>query len=474
VSLRLYDTGTRKVRDFEPRVPGKAGVYLCGLTLQGPPHIGHLRSGVNYDVLVAWLRRSGLDVTYVRNVTDIDDKVLAKGIDQGRPWWAISYANERQLAADYAALGVRPPTYEPRATGHIPQMLDLIGELIERGHAYTRDNGDVYFSVASFPEYGALSHRKPEDMQSHGDGDESAKRDPRDFALWKAAKPGEPDDSAWNTPYGRGRPGWHIECSAMIRRYLGDAFDIHGGGTDIMFPHHENEIAQSRAAGLDFANFWVHNNMLNFSGTKMSKSLGNVMSVSALGEKGFRPAEIRYYLLAPHYRSAFDYSDQALGEAATAYQRLENFVTRAAERLGAKATDDGELSDDFTAALDDDLATPAALAVIHDLAREGNAALDAGDDAAATRAASSVRAMLEVLNLDPLSPQWTDAGGDDLTPVVDSLVSLVLQQRQQARERKDWATADAIRDQLAGAGLTIEDTPAGARWSVNTERNDGR
>lgn len=461
------------MRDFVPRVPGKVGVYLCGLTLQGPPHIGHLRSGVNFDVLISWLRHRDFDVTYVRNVTDIDDKVLAKSQDQDRPWWAISYANERQLAADNAALGVQPPTYEPRATGHIPQMLELIAELIAGGYAYAADNGDVYFAVSSYPEYGALSHRKLEDMLSAEDGDESAKRDPRDFALWKAAKASEPSDSSWNTPYGRGRPGWHIECSAMIRRYLGDSFDIHGGGKDLMFPHHENELAQSRAAGLGFTNFWLHNNMLNFSGTKMSKSLGNVMSVSALGDKGFRPVDIRYYLLAPHYRSAFDYSEQALAEAATAYQRLENFVARATERLGDKASQDGELAADFVAALDDDLATPAALAAIHEVARAGNAALDANDEVVGAESVASVRAMLGILNLDPLSPQWNTDGGDDLTPVVDSLVSLVLQQRQQARARKDWTTADAIRDQLAMAGLAIEDTPAGARWSVNKERADG-
>ena len=473
VNLRLYDTGTRSVRDFVPRRPGKVGIYLCGLTLQGAPHIGHLRSGVNFDVLIAWLRHKGLDVTYVRNVTDIEDKVLAKAEDQNRPWWAISYENERQLAADYAALGVRPPTYEPRATGHIPQMLDLIARLIDRGHAYVADNGDVYFRVTSFSEYGALSHRKLEDMLTADDGDDSAKEDPRDFALWKAASPNDPEDSTWNTPYSRGRPGWHIECSAMIWRYLGDSFDIHGGGTDIMFPHHENEIAQSKAAGLGFTNFWVHNNMLNFSGTKMSKSLGNVLSVSALGELGFRPVEIRYYLLTPHYRSAFDYTPQALGESASAYQRLENFVTRAVERFGDEATRHGDLAPEFEAALDDDLGTPAAVAVIHDVARNGNAALDSGNADEAREAAKSVRAMLSLLNLDPQSDQWRSDQADDLTPVVDALVSLVLEQRQLARERKDWATADAIRDQLKAAGLAIEDTPAGARWSIDKEQSNG-
>ena len=466
--MRLYDTGTRTVRDFEPRVPGRAGVYLCGLTLQGPPHIGHLRSGVNYDVLIAWLRRSGLRVDYVRNVTDIDDKVLAKSQAQDVPWWAISYTNERRLAADYTALGVSPPTYEPRATGHIPQMLELIEELIERGHAYDAGNGDVYFSVASFPEYGALSHRKPEDMLS-GEEETHDKRDSRDFALWKAAKPTEPADSSWDTPYGRGRPGWHIECSAMARRYLGDAFDIHGGGTDIMFPHHENELAQSRAAGLAFTNFWVHNNMLNLSGTKMSKSLGNTLGVSALAERGFRPVEVRYYLLTPHYRSAIDYSEQSLAESTSAYQRLENFLHRAVDAIGS-ISDTAELPSEFVAALDDDLGTPAAVAVVHDTARDGNAALDRADTSAAAESAARVRAMLGVLNLDPLSSQWSTSTGSDLSPVVDSLVSEVLRQRAQARADRDWATADALRDTLADAGLTIEDTPGGARWSLTKER----
>ena len=471
MSLRLYDTGTRKVRDFSPRVPGKVGLYVCGLTLQGPPHIGHLRSGVNYDVLAAWLRHGGLNVHLVRNVTDIDDKVLTKSQDQGVPWWAISYANERQLAADYAALGVRPPTYEPRATGHIPEMLELIAELITRGHAYDSGAGDVYFSVPSFPEYGALSHRKPEDMLS-GEEETPHKRDPRDFALWKAAKPTEPADSSWNTPYGRGRPGWHIECSAMARRYLGDAFDIHGGGTDIMFPHHENELAQSRAAGLEFTNFWVHNNMLNLSGTKMSKSLANILSVSALAERGFRPAEIRYYLVAPHYRSLIDYSEESLTEAATAYQRLENFLKRAHDAVGS-IPDTAELPAAFGAALDDDLGTPAALAVVHDVARTGNGALDRGDTDEAVDAAAQVRAMLGIMNLDPLSSQWSDAAASDLTSVVDSLVGLVLQQRTRARADKDWATADALRDHLTDAGLAIEDTPDGARWSLIKERGTG-
>ncbi|MFC3493553.1 cysteine--tRNA ligase [Glycomyces rhizosphaerae] len=465
MSLRLYDTGTRSVLDFQPRKPGEVGVYLCGLTVQGPPHIGHLRSGVSYDVLIRWLRRSGYQVTYVRNVTDIDDKILVRGEEQGRPWWAIAYENERRLARDYAALNVEAPTYEPRATGHITQMIDLIQSLIDNGHAYVTGAGDVWFDVSSWPEYGELSHRRPEDMLSSLEV--GAKRDSRDFGLWKAHKAGEPLDAAWNSPWGPGRPGWHIECSAMARRYLGDAFDIHGGGTDIMFPHHENELAQSRGAGLDFAKYWVHNGMLNLAGTKMSKSLGNTLSVTALGEKGFSAAAIRYYLTSVQYRSAVDFSEDTLGEAQTAWERLSNFVHRTAEALGTEATIGGMLCSDFVNAMDDDLNTPAAVAAIHDMAREGNAALDAGNDTAATSIAGGVRAMLDQLGLDPLDPHWDDPGDAKLTGAVDALVKLALEQRAEARARKDYAAADRIRDELSDAGITVKDTPRGPVWTID-------
>jgi cysteinyl-tRNA synthetase len=465
VSLRLYDTGTRSVLDFQPRKPGEVGVYLCGLTVQGPPHIGHLRSGVSYDVLIRWLRRSGYQVTYVRNITDIDDKILVRGEEQARPWWAIAYENERLLADAYAALGAEPPTYEPRATGHITQMIDLISDLIERGHAYVTGHGDVWFDVSSWPDYGELSHRRPEDMLSSPESGD--KRDSRDFGLWKAHKPGEPEDAAWTSPWGPGRPGWHIECSAMARRYLGDAFDIHGGGTDIMFPHHENELAQSRGAGLGFAKYWVHNGMLNLAGTKMSKSLGNTLSIGALGEKGFAPAAIRYYLTGVHYRSAADFSEDALAESRSAWDRLSNFVHRAADALGTEATIGGPLPPEFAAAMDDDLNTPAAVAVIHDAAREGNTALDAGDDTAAARHAAAVRAMLDQLGLDPLDPHWDDPGDAKLTGAVDALVKLALEQRAEARARKDYAAADRIRDELSDAGITVKDTPRGPVWTVD-------
>ena len=468
MSLRLYDTSTRTVRDFIPLTPGQVGIYLCGLTVQSPPHIGHLRSAVNYDVLHRWLIHKGYRVTFVRNITDVDDKVLAKSSEAGVPFWALAYANERILAAHYAALGVLPPTYEPRATGHVLEMHELITKLIEDGHAYPAadDSGDVYFDVKTFEPYGALSGQKPDAMQASEDGPGRAKHDPRDFALWKGAKTDEPPEAQWPSPWGPGRPGWHIECSAMGWRYLGPTFDVHGGGLDLVFPHHENEVAQSQAAGLPFARYWVHHGLLNLGGSKMSKSTGNVIDLPSIEAAGVRPVELRYYLAAPQYRSVIDYSEESVRESASAYRRLEGFAQRAAERIGA--VEPGLLPQDFAEAMDDDLNTSKALAVVHDAVRDGNAALASGDDAVLSRALASVRAMLDILGLDPLSPQWTAGRGADaqLRSVVDSLVALALEQRAAARTRKDWAAADAVRDQLKRAGIVVEDTPHGPRWTV--------
>jgi cysteinyl-tRNA synthetase len=471
VTLRLYDTATRSVRDLVPRKAGTVGIYLCGLTLQSPPHIGHLRSGVNYDVLRRWLLHSGYDVTFIRNLTDIDDKVLVKSLEQGRPFWSIAYANEVRLAAAYRALNVLPPTYEPRATGHIPEMHELIAALIERGHAYPAadGSGDVYFDVTSWPAYGELSGQHPDAMLPAGDAADRAKRDPRDFALWKGAKPDEPADAHWPSPWGRGRPGWHIECSAMCRRYLGDEFDIHGGGLDLVFPHHENEIAQSRAAGLPFARHWVHNGLLNLGEAKMSKSLGNVVDLEYVVALGVRPVELRYYMAAAHYRSRIDYSDDSLREAAIAYRRIEGFVQRAAERFGTDVR--GEVPPAFAAAMNDDLNTSAALAVLHDAVTDGNTLLNSADEMGARSALADARAMLDVLGVDPLDPAWVgERAGGDLRGVLDALIALALEQRQSARDRKDWAAADAVRDQLKSAGVVVEDTPHGPRWTIG----DGR
>ena len=464
MSLRLYDTATRSVRDFVPRVPGEVGVYLCGLTVQSPPHIGHLRSAVNYDVLRRWLLAQGLNVTFIRNITDIDDKILVKSVEAGVPFWSLAYANERILAAQYARLGVLEPTYEPRATGHVPEMHELITKLVADGHAYPAadGSGDVYFDVATFGAYGQLSGQRPDSMQASDDGPARAKRDPRDFALWKGAKTEEPVEAQWPSPWGRGRPGWHIECSAMCWRYLGAEFDIHGGGLDLVFPHHENEVAQSQAAGLPFARFWVHHGLLNLGGAKMGKSTGNVIDMATITAMGIRPIELRYYLLAAHYRSVIDFSEAALENAASAFRRVDNFVTRAVESVGT--VEPGPLPAEFAAAMDDDLNTSGAVAVLHDAVTAGNTALADGGDVAGALAA--VRAMLGVLGLDPLDPQWTVAGTDDLRSTVDNLVALALEQRQLARDRRDWSAADAVRDQLKHAGVIVEDTPQGPRWSI--------
>jgi cysteinyl-tRNA synthetase len=470
VTLRLYDTATRSVRDFVPREPGKVGVYLCGLTVQAPPHIGHLRSGVDYDVLRRWLTHTGHQVTFVRNITDIDDKILAKAVEQGRPYWSIAYANEVALGRAYRALNVLPPTYEPRATGHVPEMHELIAELIARGHAYPAgdDSGDVYFDVRSHAGYGRLSGQTPDAMQSSGEPPARGKRDALDFALWKGVKPDEPDDAYWPSPWGRGRPGWHIECSAMCRRFLGAEFDIHGGGLDLIFPHHENELAQSTAAGLPFARYWVHHGLLNLGSAKMSKSLGNVLGLDEVAALGVRPAELRYYLAAPHYRSRIDFTEDALREAAVAYRRVEGFVRRAVERVGAG--DRAELPAAFVAAMDDDLNTSDALAVLHETVREGNTALAGGDDTATRPALARTRAMLDVFGLDPLDPAWAgEERAGDLRGVVDALVALALEQRAQARARKDWSAADAVRDQLKQAGVVVEDTPHGPRWTIGEQ-----
>jgi cysteinyl-tRNA synthetase len=468
VTLRLYDTATRAVRDFVPLREGKVGVYHCGLTVQGPPHIGHIRKEVVFDVLRRWLERAGYEVTVVANVTDIDDKILNKSAEAGRPWWAWAYENERALSKAYEILGCLPPTYEPRATGHIPEMVELMSELVGRGHAYAAadDSGDVYFDVRSWPSYGELSGQRIDDMAPAEDADPRGKRDPRDFALWKGHKPSEPLTASWPTPYGRGRPGWHLECSAMAAKYLGDEFDIHGGGIDLRFPHHENELAQSTAAGQRFARFWMHNAWITTAGEKMSKSLGNSTLVSEV-VKRVRPVELRYYLVASHYRSHVEFSFESLEEAGQAFRRIEGFVSRASELVGEVDVAAAPLCAEFTEAMDDDLAVPQALAALQGSIREGNKLLADGASDALRGVLRSVRAMLDVLGLDPRSDQWRlESGAGDLRPVVDALVGVALSQRQAARERKDWAAADAVRDALAAAGVVVEDTPAGPRWTV--------
>lgn len=459
MTLRIFDTGTRTLRDFKPVQPGHASVYLCGATPQSSPHIGHVRSAVAFDILRRWLLAKGLDVAFVRNVTDIDDKILTKASENGRPWWEWVSTYEREFTWTYNTLGVLPPSTEPRATGHVTQMIEYMQRLIDNGFAYAVD-GSVYFDVAAWSkaegsDYGSLSGNRVEDMEQ-GEPDNFGKRGPQDFALWKAAKPGEP---SWPTPWGDGRPGWHLECSAMATYYLGEQFDIHCGGLDLQFPHHENEIAQAHAAGDKFANYWMHNHWVTMAGEKMSKSLGNVLAVPEM-LKQVRPVELRYYLGSAHYRSVLEYSESALSEAAVGYRRIESFL----ERVGDVEV--GEWTPGFEAAMDEDIAVPKALAEIHNAVREGNAALDKGDREAAEKLASSVRAMTGVLGFDPV--EWgSDAGADGKADkALDVLISSELERRATARAEKNWAVADEVRDRLADAGIEVVDTADGATWKL--------
>ncbi|CAN2171773.1 CysS Cysteinyl-tRNA synthetase [Candidatus Nanopelagicaceae bacterium] len=463
-SLSLYDTLTRTTSEFVPLKKGEVGIYLCGATVQAPPHIGHVRSGVNFDILRRWLTKSGYNVTFIRNVTDIDDKILHKAVHEEMPWWAVAMKYERAFTDAYAALNVLPPTYEPRATGHVTQMIELMQLLIEKGAAYAPGNGDVYLEVRKLSSYLTLSRQKLDDLQPAADADETFKKDPRDFALWKAAKPGDP---SWPTPWGPGRPGWHLECSAMAHQYLGEAFDIHGGGLDLIFPHHENEIAQSEAAGFAFAKRWLHNAWVTASGEKMSKSLGNSLQVHEL-LKSVRGIELRWYLGSAHYRSMLEFSHEALAESATAFRRIEGFLTRSVEILGTQPTP--VISQAFTDAMNDDLAVPTALASISEALRAGNSAITAGDQAVIASSANEIRGALEVLGCDPFDPAFaTAAAGEDMTAALDGVIQLALAQRTAARERKDFAASDSIRDGLAALGITIEDTAQGPRWSISRD-----
>ena len=473
--MRFYDSATSSIRDFEPVVPGEARIYYCGATVQGEPHVGHIRSALVFDQLARWMRYRGFKVTTVRNVTDIDDKILAKSVESAQPtyagehpneqWWALAYRYEKVFARAYAALGIDPPTYEPRATGHIPEMFELIQRLIDRGHAYPAldDSGDVYFDVRSWEHYGALTRQSVDDMQDSADADPRGKRDPRDFALWKGYKEGEPLTAAWDSPWGRGRPGWHLECSAMAGKYLGKRFDIHGGGLDLRFPHHENELAQSTAAGDDFANFWMHNGMVTYEGEKMSKSIGNTISPVQMLQQA-RPLVVRYYLGSAHYRSVLDYRPTSLEEARVAIERVEAFLAATSE-LMAPDPQKRRVPQEFADALDDDMNIPRALAVLHEQTRAGNAALAAGADA--SEFANAVWAMANVLGLTSLMNLDGSGASGAEHQALDALIHTILEQRASARAEKDWATADRMRDVLAAAGITVKDGAQGSTWSLN-------
>jgi len=470
VNLRLHDTATRSIRAFVPMRPGRVGMYQCGATVQSSPHIGHLRSGLVFDLLRRWLIASGYEVTLVRNVTDIDDKILNRAVAEERPWWVVATHYEREFQWAYDQLGCVRPTIEPRATGHITQMVELIERLLANGVAYAAD-GDVYFAVDRYPSYGSLSGQRPDELKAAGDVVGPGKRDPRDFALWKGAREGEP---SWPASFGRGRPGWHIECSAMACTYLGPEFDIHGGGLDLVFPHHENEIAQSRAAGDPFARLWFHNAWVTTAGEKMSKSLGNSLSIASILQR-VRPVELRWYLLSGHYRSNLEYSASALDEAATGYRRIEQFVRRGSEAAGSRTPEADRVAANlparFREAMDDDLSVPRALATLHAEVHGGNRALDSSDHESVGRAVAAVRSMLDVLGVDPLASPWSEGDvGSVERDALRRLVEAELAARQQARGGRDFAMADSIRTRLSEAGIQVEDGASGSVWSLSADR----
>ena len=459
-ALNLYDTATREITVFEPLTSGEVSIYVCGATVQAAPHIGHIRSAINFDILRRWLMSSGYIVTLIRNVTDIDDKILEKAAYEKTPWWAIAMKYERAFSTAFASLNILPPTYEPRATGHITQMIELMQILIDNGTAYAAGNGDVYVEVRKLQRYLTLSNQRIDDLITAEVSDETNKRDPRDFALWKAAKPGEP---SWPTPWGAGRPGWHLECSAMAHAYFGESFDIHGGGIDLIFPHHENEIAQSEAAGYGFARRWLHNAWVTQSGEKMSKSLGNSLLVDVILQR-VRAIELRWYLGSAHYRSMLEYSESALDESAVAFRRIENFLKRATEAIGTQPQP--TMGEAFARAMNDDLAVPIALATISENLHCGNQAITDGDKDAITKNASEIRGALEILGCDPMDAHFAMSSSVDLTSAMDGVIKLALHERASARERRDFAASDAIRDGLFSLGITIEDTAQGPRWSI--------
>ena len=438
-------------------------MYVCGPTVQSAPHVGHLRSALVYDLWARWFRYRGFEVTLVRNVTDIDDKILEKSKESGEQWWALAERVESEFHQATSTLRVLPPTREPRATGDIPAMIELIQTLLKKGHAYVAEDGsgDVYFDVASWPGYGVLTHQSVTDLL-HGDDPSLGKKSPADFALWKGHKAGEPDSASWPAPWGAGRPGWHIECSAMSTRYLGTSFDIHGGGLDLRFPHHENELAQSQAAGHDYASYWLHNALVVVNGQKMSKSLGNSVYASDLLQKA-PPIVVRYALASAHYRSELDIHDGFLTEASTAFSRIQTFLHRAVA-AGAEVSV-GAVPEPFAVFMDEDLSIPAALAIVHERVREGNQALDSNEMDQAATLASDVRSMTSVLGIDPLDTDW-GSGSSAADDALASLVESVIELRWQAKAAKNFELSDELRDVLEKAGIDVKDGSAGSTWSV--------
>ena len=525
-SLRLYNSITQKVEPIAPTItPGSVSIYLCGATVQGSPHIGHMRSSLAFDVVRRWLERSGTQVCLIRNVTDIDDKILAKSSEAGLPWWQWAQIHEREFTRAYESLGITPPTYEPRATGHIPEMIELVQKLIDKGHAYVSKSGSVYFDVSSLPEYGQLTHQgdtatntssknQTDQTDSCSSNTLDEKKDPRDFALWKAAKPGEPENASWESPWGRGRPGWHLECSAMAHRYLGRTFEIHGGGIDLRFPHHENELAQSCAAGYESARHWVHNAWVTIKGEKMSKSLGNSLFVSDLVGK-YGAAPLRLVLVSVHYRSVIEFSEEMMNQYVSTWNRLSSAVVSAYKIAESKMNTDDlfsglinpidasldqirskSLPTEFVSALDNDLNVSVAMTEvfksvkqIEKLVASLNTEIIASDgtensnDSISSKdsigilvnSVLTLRAMLDVLGLDPLSEPWrqdtlhllsAESANSKDREILSCLIEQMIEERQQARESKNWELADRIRSNLAESGIVIEDTQSGTRWRI--------
>ncbi len=464
MAITVFDSRLHQAVEFIPLHPGKVSLYVCGPTVQAAPHVGHLRSALVYDLWSRWFAYRGYQVTLIRNVTDIDDKILEKAAESGEEWWALAERVETEFQAVADALNIQRPTGQPRATGDIPAMLEVIEKLLDRGFAYLAPDGsgDVYFDVSSWEPYGELTNQSVENL-SHGEDVNDAKKNPEDFALWKGHKPTEPTTAAWPAPWGAGRPGWHLECTAMATRYLGESFDIHGGGMDLRFPHHENELAQARAAGYDYARHWMHNALVLVAGQKMSKSLGNSISAADVVTSA-RPIVVRYALASAHYRSELDLHDGYLVEAAAAFERIETFLSRA--RSDGLSTEGGVLPGEFESAMDDDLSIPQALAIVHERVRAGNQALDAGQRPEAEKGAMAVRAMVAVLGLDPFSPEWTDGVSSGSHAALESLVESVIALRWSAKAEKNFDLSDALRDALERAGIDVKDSSGGSTWSL--------
>lgn len=469
--VQVYNTMTQKKEEFIPREPGKVSIYVCGVTPYADTHLGHARPTVVWDVIKRFFRMLGYETFHVTNFTDVDDKIIARALEEGVSALEISKRYIAEYLASMDALGVERADVYPKVSEHMPEIIELVEKLVEKGNAYVA-NGDVFFHVASFPEYGKLSKQRLEELREGTRFEvDPAKRDAADFALWKEAKPEEP---AWESPWGEGRPGWHIECSAMSLKYLGESFDFHGGGNDLVFPHHENEIAQSEAAtGSELARYWVHNGMVNLKDTKMSKSIGNVIAVRELLKR--YPAELlRFYLLSAHYRSALEYYEGKLEEVGKGWTRLNDAVRNL--KLDLERAEETELTDfdretmeglarfeeEFIAALADDFNTARAFGVLFDVVREVN-----GYKHQKGRTRQVLQKAYDILQKfagDILGVLREEAGQD--SGLVEALMELLLELRQELRKQKNFALADQIRDQLAGLGVTVEDTPEGPRWKV--------